>query len=120
MQPLLLTAVVAALWLTPQASAGPPNPQISACRTATKLVVDYRFESFPTGRDRRPWMLLISAKSAGWKYPPLTYRTIVKKQAGRVVQPLGLGGAPWRMFFSVVAPSGRRSETIDRPLARCR
>jgi hypothetical protein len=64
-------------------------------------------------------MLLISAKSAGTRYVPLTYRTIVKKRAGRIVQSLGLGGPPWRVLLSVVAPSGRRSPTIDRPLARC-
>jgi hypothetical protein len=120
---ILAVVLVWAFWVVPPTatsnSVAPPNPQFTACRTPSKLIVDYRFETFPAARDRRPWMLLVSAKSAGWKYPPLTYRTIVKKRSGRVAQSLGLGGAPWRVFLSVVAPSGRRSATIDRPLARC-
>jgi len=121
--PRVVLVATVALWLVPQVSGGslaePPNPRFTACRTDSKLIVDYRFETFPTGLNQRPWMLLISAKSAGWKYPPLTYRTIVKKRSGRVVQSLGLGGAPWRVFLSVAAPSGRRSPSIARPLARC-
>jgi hypothetical protein len=64
-------------------------------------------------------MLLISANSAGTRYVPLTYRTIVKKRSGRIVESLGLGGAPWRVLLSTVAPSGRRSPTIERLLLRC-
>jgi hypothetical protein len=121
---VLLAAIVAALVLVApvfgRASTEPPNPRFTACRTASKLIVDYRFETFSAGRDRRPWMLVISAKSAGTRYVPLTYRTIVKKRVGRIVQSLGLGGPPWRVLLSVVAPSGRRSPTIDRPLSPCR
>jgi hypothetical protein len=112
----------AMLWLSPAAvpsSAGPPNPQFTACRSATKLVVYYRFTSFPAGFHRRPWLLVTSAKSAGRRYTPLAFRTTIKKRSGRVVQPLGLGGAPWRVFLSVYAPSGRRSPTVDRPLSPC-
>jgi hypothetical protein len=121
MRHVVALAVVAAAWpvVAGATEAGPPNPQFTACRSATKLIVDYRFTSFPQGRDRRPWLLVTSAKSAGWKYPPLTFRTSIRKRSGRVVQPLGLGGAPWRVFLSVYAPSGRRSPTIDRLLLRC-
>jgi hypothetical protein len=99
----------------------PPNPHFTACRTAKRLIVNYRFATFPTSRDRRrPWLLLTSAKSAGWTYPPYTVRTQVFQRAGRVVQPLGRGAAPWRVLLSVYAPSGRRSATISRSLLPCR
>jgi hypothetical protein len=99
---------------------GPPDPRFTACRTASKLVVDYRFETLPSGRDRRPWLMLVSAKSAGTRYVPLTYRTVIRKRSGRIVQPLGLGGAPWRVLLAVIAPSGRRSTGAVRPLLPCR
>jgi hypothetical protein len=119
----VLIVVAAALLVHSPARAseaiGPPNPSFTACRTAAKLVVRYRFATLPAGRDRRPWLLLVSAKSAGTHYVPLTYRTLIRNRTGRVIQPLGLGGAPWRVMLSVIAPSGRRSPTVIRPLARC-
>jgi hypothetical protein len=123
-RPAFVCAVVLlALWLPTvgagQHEFGPPNPEFTACRTSTKLVINFRFASFPSGRNVRPWLLLASAKSAGTRYAPLTFQTPIRRRSGRVVQSLGLGGAPWRVLLSVIAPSGRRSPTITRPLASC-
>jgi hypothetical protein len=101
------------------AAAAPPNPTFTACRTPKKLVLIYHFSSWPTGRDRHPWLLLAAAKSAGDRYPPLTVRTRITQRSGQVVQSLGLGGPPWRVLLSVVAPNGMRSAPISRPLPRC-
>lgn len=91
-----------------------PNPKFVACRTASRMIVDYRFATRPTW----PVLLLTSAKSAGSRYPPLTVRTEIWKRSGRVNQPLGLGGAPWHVLVSVRGPGGR-SSTIKRQLQPC-
>ena len=112
----------AASW--PDASArvvvAPPNPEFDACRTATRMIVDYRFKSLPASQPGRPPLLLLtSAKSAGTRYPPLTIRTEIRKRSGRINQPRGLGVAPWRVLVSVYGPGGR-SPTIKRQLPPCR
>jgi hypothetical protein len=98
----------------------PANPEFDACRTATRMIVNYRFKSLPAGlQGRPPLLLLTSAKSAGSRYPPLTVITDVWKRSGRVNQSRGLGVAPWRVLVSVWGAGGR-SPTIKRPLPPCR
>lgn len=101
-------------------AVAPLNPEFDACRTATRMIVNYRFKSLPANQQGRPpFLLLTSAKSAGSRYPPLTIRTEIWKRSGRVNQPRGLGTAPWHVFVSVYGPSGR-SPTIKRQLPPCR
>ena len=98
----------------------PPNPEFIACRTGTRMIVDYRFATFPTNRAQRPLALVTSSKSAGNTYGPFTFTTETWKKSGRITKPLGLGKPPWRVLLSVFGPNGGRSPTISRDLLPCR
>jgi hypothetical protein len=98
-------------------SGRPPLPRVVASRSGNRLVVRYAFRApLPTAKSRRPWLLLTAVKSAGTTYPPLTKRTLVRTARGRIVQPLGLGPAPFTLRVTVLARNGRRAGSLTVPL----
>jgi hypothetical protein len=99
-----------------EAPSRPALPHLSVRLVGNRVVIIYRFLSFPTDQGRRPWMMLTSVDSHGEAIPPLTVRSLVRGPTGRIVQPLGRGRAPFRVLVSVKAANGARSRTITVPL----
>lgn len=92
------------------AAATPPAPRISVRRLGSRRVeISYRFAKLPSGKSR-PWLILTSVDAAGAKYSPLTVRTRVASAAGKVVQRLGRGAAPFTIRAAALSKSGTRSK----------
>jgi hypothetical protein len=97
--------------------AGPvPLPAVSVRRVGDHLLVRYRFRSWPSDPRRHPAALLISSKSAGTRYPPLTQSYRVRQRSGRIRHPVGLGSPPFTLLYSVYSQRGMRSRTATKPV----
>ena len=93
-----------------------PLPVVSVRRAGDHLVVRYRFGSWPSDPRRHPAILLISSKSAGTRYPPLTQSYRIRQRSGRIRHPVGLGSPPFRLLYSVYSQRGIRSRTASKPV----
>jgi alpha-tubulin suppressor-like RCC1 family protein len=91
----------------------PPVPTIRARLVGRKVVIDYRYKSFPTERSRRPWMLVTSVVSASPRYTPYTVRTRVTDRSGRVIQRRGAGPGPYKLRVATQSALGTRSKIIE-------
>ena len=97
-------------------SGTPPSPIVRARLDGNRVVIDYRFRSFPSRRDRRPWMLVTSVVSSSSRHSQYTVRTRVKSRVGRVVQRRGSGPGPYRLRVAVLSAIGTRSPVLEVPL----
>jgi hypothetical protein len=94
----------------------PPLPDIKAKIEGKRVVVAYSFRTFPSGRDRRPWLLITAVKPAGNRYGPVTKHTLIRRREGRFSQPLGAGHGPFHLLVAVRAKSGVSNGTLKIPL----
>jgi hypothetical protein len=94
----------------------PPTPRIRASVSGDTVTVNYRFARFPRGRARRPVVLLTSVDPRGDRYPPLTYNHRIRRRAGTVRRPLGLGEPPFVLRVEAISRAGTRSRTVVKRL----
>jgi Ig domain of plant-specific actin-binding protein len=88
---------------TASVSGIPPTPIIRAVMRGRNVVVHYRFKSWPTAADRRPWVLVTSVLSADRRIPRLTKQTRLTNKTGSLVQARGRGPGPFSLVYTVVS-----------------
>jgi hypothetical protein len=100
---LLTTRQAVSKAATATASGIPPIPDVRAVLRGRDVVVRYRFKSWPTAADRRPWVLVTSVLSADRCIPRLTKQTRLTNQTGSLVQARGRGPGPFSLVYTVVS-----------------
>ena len=91
--------------------AVPPSPVVRAVMRGSRIVIHYRFKTWPSAPDRRPLILITSVASADPRMPRLTKQTILKQRTGTIIQRRGLGRRPFRVVYSVLSRKYTRSDT---------
>lgn len=94
----------------------PPMPTVKARRRGKNVLIRYSFTNLPKDKRQRPGQIVSSVDPSGGRYPPLTVRTPVSRASGTIVQPLGLGKAPFRVLVRAVGRAGVRSKKVSVPL----
>jgi hypothetical protein len=94
----------------------PPLPRVKAEIRGKRVFVTYRFDTFPSGRDTRPWVLITAVKPSGKRFGPVAQHTLIRRRSGRFSQPLGAGRGPFQLFVAVRARSGVSNGTLRLPL----
>lgn len=94
----------------------PPKPKVSGTRIGERVRVTYSFATWPKAADRRPVMLLTVVRSSDPRKSGLMRRHRISTRKGVVWQPLGLGGAPFRLYAAAYSRTGRSSPTVSAPV----
>jgi hypothetical protein len=94
----------------------PPNPRVRARIVGKRVLIRYRFDSWPTTRARRPWQLITTLRGAEPQYVPLTSHTVIRRSSGLIQQRIGLDDRRLRLLVSVRARNGGRSKTFAVPI----
>lgn len=92
----------------------PGPPRVTAYRVGNRVVVKYATDAKPS--EARKWSLVTSVSSSDSRYTPLTRRTQLVRPSGTIVQPLGLGRSPFRLYASVIDHLGVRSRVVSVPI----